>query len=196
MLCPVLKRGMILPPDQCPAGPHYAALFPFFWVSSRALEDLWANGTRLVTGFVLLGFSSLPHLRTALHLVAPTWSPSAAAASSTCIGPRTRPRTASRQCRPSLRSAARWSPSPVCGPPADGAQGHLHACVWGSGGPFLGLGCSRCAPHPAGYGRPVTFCHPLRHSVTLSPAVRLCPGASASCSGFSAASMETCVTFS
>ncbi|XP_045845906.1 olfactory receptor 10T2-like [Meles meles] len=62
---------------------------------------------------------------------------------------------------------------------------------------FLGLGCSQCFLLTLmGYDRYVAICHPLRYSVIMRPTVCLRLGALVFCSGFSVASIETSMIFS
>ncbi|XP_004632950.1 olfactory receptor 10T2-like [Octodon degus] len=167
-------------------------------------EKLQGNGTWLVTQFVLVGFSSLPHLRTTLF---PLFLLTYLVTLSSNVTIITIIHVDRTLHTPMYRFLAVLSLSETCytlvtipnmlahllmesqaiSIPACRAQMFF----------FLGLGCSHCFLLTLmGYDRYVAICHPLRYSVIMRPAVCLCLGALVFCSGFSVALIETCMIFS
>ncbi|XP_003461826.1 olfactory receptor 10T2-like [Cavia porcellus] len=169
-----------------------------------AAERLWGNGSRLVTEFVLVGFSHLPHLRITLFTLFFLTYLVTLSGNATIITVIQADRTLHT---PMYRFLALLSLSETCytlvtipnmlahllterhaiSVPACRAQMFF----------FLGLGCSHCFLLTLmGYDRYVAICCPLRYSVVMRPTVCLCLGAVVFCSGFSVAMIETCMIFS
>ncbi|EHB14412.1 Olfactory receptor 10T2 [Heterocephalus glaber] len=193
--------------DSGPAGVEWTAgaeLRDTAGATSTAPEKLWGNGTWLVTEFVLVGFSNLPHLRTTLFTLFLLTYLVTLSGNVTIITIIHVDRTLHT---PMYRFLAVLSLSETCytlvtipnmlahllmesqaiSIPACRAQMFF----------FLGLGCSHCFLLTLmGYDRYVAICHPLRYSMIMRPTVCLCLGALVFCSGFSVASIETCMIFS
>ncbi|XP_040846113.1 olfactory receptor 10T2-like [Ochotona curzoniae] len=170
---------------------------------SMVPEEQRENRTRLVTEFLLVGFSNLPHLRpllfplflltylvtlggnatiiTIIHLDRGLHTPmyrflAVLSLSETCYTLVTIPNMLAHLL---LRSQAIS---------IAGCRAQMFF--------FLGLGCSHCFLLTLmGYDRYVAICHPLRYSVIMRPAVCLRLGALVFGSGFSVALIETCVIF-
>ncbi|XP_011808794.1 PREDICTED: olfactory receptor 10T2-like [Colobus angolensis palliatus] len=175
------------------------------WLGSSVVSDQQQeNGTRLVTEFLLVGFSSLPHLRTTLFtlffltylvtlggnitivtiihadrlLHTPMYCFLAVLSlSETCYTLVTIPNMLAHLL---MESQAISIP---------GCRAQMFF--------FLGLGCSQCFLLTLmGYDRYVAICHPLRYSMIMRPTVCLCLGTLVFCSGFLVALIETSMIFS
>ncbi|XP_016013153.2 olfactory receptor 10T2-like [Rousettus aegyptiacus] len=173
-------------------------------LSSQTPEKQWENDTRLVTEFVLVGFSNLPGLRTTLftlffltylvtlsgnvtiitiiHVDRTLHTPmycflAALSLSETCYTLVTIPNMLAHLLMESQAISIA------------GCRAQMFF--------FLGLGCSHCFLLTLmGYDRYVAICYPLRYSVIMRPTVCLCLGALVFCSGFSVAVIETTMIFS
>ncbi|XP_005406234.2 PREDICTED: olfactory receptor 10T2-like [Chinchilla lanigera] len=174
------------------------------FVHRHAPEKLRGNGTWLVTEFVLVGFSNLPHLRTTLFTLFLLTYLVTLSGNVTII---TIIHVDGTLHTPMYRFLAVLSLSETCymlvtipnmlahllmesqaiSIPACRAQMFF----------FLGLGCSHCFLLTLMcYDGCVAICHPLRYSVIMRLTVCLCLGALVFCSGFSVALIETCMIFS
>lgn len=183
---------------------HLATCSFAFTLSSQTPEKQWENDTRLVTEFVLVGFSNLPDLRTTLftlffltylvtlsgnvtiitiiHVDRTLHTPmycflAALSLSETCYTLVTIPNMLAHLLMESQAISIA------------GCRAQMFF--------FLGLGCSHCFLLTLmGYDRYVAICYPLRYSVIMRPTVCLCLGALVFCSGFSVAVIETTMIFS
>ncbi|XP_062966098.1 olfactory receptor 10T2-like [Cynocephalus volans] len=173
-------------------------------LSSQAPEKQRENGTRLVTQFVLVGFSNLPDLRTtlfALFLLTYLVTLSGNVTIVTIIH-------ADRTLHtPMYRFLAVLSLSETCYTLVTIPNMLAHLLMESQAISiagcraqmffFLGLGCSHCFLLTLmGYDRYVAICHPLRYSVIMRPTICLCLGALVFCSGFSVSLIETSLIFS
>ncbi|KAG3280056.1 olfactory receptor 10T2-like [Ictidomys tridecemlineatus] len=169
-----------------------------------APEKQRGNGTWLVTEFVLVGFSNLPHLRTTLFTLFLLTYLVTLSGNVTIITIIHVDRTLHT---PMYRFLAVLSLSETCYTlvTIPNMLAHLlmeSQAISISGCRaqmffFLGLGCNNCFLLTLmGYDRYVAICHPLRYSVIMRPTVCLCLGALVFCSGFSVALAETCMIFS
>lgn len=173
-------------------------------LSSQTPKKQWENATWLVTEFVLVGFSDLPHLRTTLfalfflmylvtlsgnvtiitiiHVDQTLHTPmyrflAVLSLSETCYTLVTIPNMLARLLTESQAISLA------------GCRAQMFF--------FLGLGCSHCFLLTLmGYDRYAAICHPLRYPLLMRPSVCLCLGALVFCSGFSVALMETSMIFS
>ncbi|ELK02927.1 Olfactory receptor 10T2 [Pteropus alecto] len=167
-------------------------------------EKQWENDTRLVTEFVLVGFSNLPDLRTTLftlffltylvtlsgnvtiitiiHVDRTLHTPmycflAALSLSETCY---------TLVIIPNMLAHLLMESQAIS---IAGCRAQMFF--------FLGLGCSHCFLLTLmGYDRYVAICYPLRYLVIMRPTVCFCLGALVFCSGFSVAVIETTMIFS
>ncbi|XP_045709576.1 olfactory receptor 10T2-like [Phyllostomus hastatus] len=164
----------------------------------------WENATWLVTEFVLVGFSSLPGLRTTLFTLFFLMYLVTLSGNVTII---TIIHVDRSLHTPMYRFLAVLSLSETCYTlvTIPNMLAHLLmesqaipiAVCWAQMFFFLGLGCSHCFLLTLmGYDRYVAICHPLHYSVIMRPTVCLCLGALVFCGGLSVALIETSMIFS
>ncbi|KAM5237918.1 olfactory receptor 10T2-like [Ctenodactylus gundi] len=169
----------------------------------KAADRLQGNGTWLVTEFVLVGFSNLPHLRPLLFPLFLLTYLVTLGGNITIVTIIHVDRTLHT---PMYRFLAVLSLSETCYTlvTIPNMLAHLLMQIQAISIPacraqmffFLGLGCSHCFLLTLmGYDRYVAICHPLRYSVVMRPTVCLGLGALVFFSGFLVALTETCMIF-
>ncbi|XP_014448651.1 LOW QUALITY PROTEIN: olfactory receptor 10T2-like [Tupaia chinensis] len=172
--------------------------------SSQAPEKQQDNGTWLVTEFVLVGFSNLPHLRTTLFALFFLMYTITLSGNVTIVTIIHVDRTLHT---PMYRFLAVLSLSETCYTLVTVPNMLVHMMMESQAISiagchaqmffFLGLGCSHCFLLTLmGYDRYVAICHPLRYSVIMRPSMCVCLGALVFCSGFLVSLIETSMIFS
>ncbi|XP_014403271.1 PREDICTED: olfactory receptor 10T2 [Myotis brandtii] len=173
-------------------------------LSPQTPKKQWENATWLVTQFVLVGFSNLPHLRTTLFTLFFLMYLVTLSGNVTIITIIHVDRTLHT---PMYRFLAVLSLSETCYTLVTIPNMLAHLLMESQAVSiagcraqmffFLGLGCSHCFLLTLmGYDRYVAICHPLRYSVIMRPTVCLCLGALVFCLGFLVALIETSMIFS
>ncbi|XP_062034489.1 olfactory receptor 10T2-like [Lepus europaeus] len=168
-----------------------------------APEQQPGNGTERVTEFVLVGFSSVPHLRPTLFALFLLTYLVTLGGNATIIALIHADRSLHT---PMYRFLAVLSLSETCYTlvtiPNMLAHLLLRSQAISIAGCraqmffFLGLGCSHCFLLTLmGYDRSVAICRPLRYALIMRPSVCLGLGALVFGAGFSVALTETCLVF-
>ncbi|XP_036271757.1 olfactory receptor 10T2-like [Pipistrellus kuhlii] len=169
-----------------------------------APKKQWDNATWLVTEFVLVGFSDLPHLRATLFALFFLMYLVTLSGNVTIIAIIQADRTLHT---PMYRFLAALSLSETCytlvtipnmlARLLTDSQALSIAGCRAQMFFFLGLGCSHCFLLTLmGYDRYAAICHPLRYPLLMRPRVCLGLGALVFGAGFSVALAETCIVFS